>query len=160
MTKPKDAGAALDGRKGKKSKAVRIQYGALPYRTDKAGVLQILLVTTRRNGRWIIPKGWPIKGLTPKQTAAREAYEEAGARGDMKRQSIGVYGYEKLLDDKGITVPCEVKVFPLRVRRLEKVWPEHQQRVVRWFAATEAAAAVSELGLKELIGLFAAKLVD
>jgi hypothetical protein len=57
-------------------------------------------------------------------------------------------------------VPCEVKVFPLRVRRLEKVWPEHQQRVVRWFAATEAAAAVSELGLKELIGLFAAKLVD
>jgi 8-oxo-dGTP pyrophosphatase MutT (NUDIX family) len=145
------------GKRARKA-AVRLQYGALPYRLTKAGVFQILLVTTRRNGKWIIPKGWPIKGLTPKETAAREAYEEAGARGDMKRRISAAYSYDKLLDDKGITVPCEVKVFPLRVRRMEKVWPEQRQRVVRWFEPAEAIEAVAEPGLKTLIELLAAKL--
>jgi 8-oxo-dGTP pyrophosphatase MutT (NUDIX family) len=145
--------------KGARKAAVRLQYGALPYRSNKAGVFQILLVTTRRNGKWIIPKGWPIKGLTPKETAAREAYEEeAGARGDMKRRISGAYSYNKLLDDKGIIVPCEVKVFPLRVRRMEKVWPEQRQRVVRWFEPADAIEAVAEPGLKTLIEVFAAKL--
>jgi 8-oxo-dGTP pyrophosphatase MutT (NUDIX family) len=158
MTKLKDSRATPDRlHAGVKSAAVRVQYGALPYRADKAGAIQILLVTTRRNGRWIIPKGWPIKGLTPKETAAREAYEEAGARGDMKRRSVGTYSYDKLLDDKGITVPCEVKVFPLRVRRLEKVWPEQRQRIVKWFELIEAVEAVTEPGLKALIELFATK---
>jgi len=149
-----------NGKQGKRARqaAVRLQYGALPYRFNKAGIFQILLVTTRRNGKWIIPKGWPIKGLTPKETAAREAYEEAGARGDMKRRISGAYSYDKLLDDKGIIVPCEVKVFPLRVRRMEKAWPEQRQRVVRWFEPADAIEAVAEPGLKTLIELLAAKL--
>ncbi len=158
MTEPDDNRARRGSGNRAKGAAVRVQYGALPYRSDKAGALWVLLVTTRRNGRWIIPKGWPIKGLTPKETAAQEAYEEAGARGEMKRRSIGVYSYDKLLDEKEITVSCEVKVFALRVRRLEKVWPEQQQRVVRWFAFSEAAEAVAEPGLKALIELSAAKL--
>jgi ADP-ribose pyrophosphatase YjhB (NUDIX family) len=39
----------------------------------------VLLVTSRETGRWIIPKGGPIKGFKPAKTAAREAYEDAGA---------------------------------------------------------------------------------
>jgi 8-oxo-dGTP pyrophosphatase MutT (NUDIX family) len=63
--------------------AVRVQYGALPYRFTKSGAPEILLVTTRQTKRWIIPKGWPIKGLKPAKSAAREAYEEAGVRGSV-----------------------------------------------------------------------------
>ncbi len=157
MTQRKKHNAPRNRRKKGKGAAVRVQYGALPYREGKAGTVEILLVTTRRNRRWVIPKGWPIKGLTPRETAAREAYEEAGARGDTKRRSIGVYSYDKLLEDKGITVPCEVKVFPLHVRRMEKVWPEQQQRVVRWFKPDDAIEAVTEPGLKALIEAFASK---
>jgi len=56
-----------------------VQYGALPYRFTKSGAREILLVTTRQTKRWVIPKGWPIKGLKPAKSAAREAYEEAAS---------------------------------------------------------------------------------
>jgi 8-oxo-dGTP pyrophosphatase MutT (NUDIX family) len=56
---------------------------------------EILLVTTRQTKRWIIPKGWPIKGLKPAKSAAREAYEEAGVRGSVKTKAIGIFSYEK-----------------------------------------------------------------
>ena len=141
-----------------KKVAICVQYGALIYRVDSGGLLEILLVTTRRSHKWIIPKGWPIKGLTSRETAAREAYEEAGARGEVKRRLSATYIYDKFLDDRGIVVPCEVKVFPILVRRMEKVWPEQQQRVVRWFAPLEAEEAVAEVGLKKVIAILAPKL--
>jgi 8-oxo-dGTP pyrophosphatase MutT (NUDIX family) len=56
------------------------------------------LVTTRRTKRWIIPKGWPIKGLKPSKTAAREAFEEAGVSGRVGAKPLGVFTYEKLID--------------------------------------------------------------
>src|ERR1700686_822177 len=79
--------------------AVRLQYGALPYQETKAAGLEILLVTTRQKKRWIIPKGWPIKGMSRCESAAREAYEEAGVRGIVGRKPIGMYAYRKQLDD-------------------------------------------------------------
>ena len=63
-----------------------MQYGALPYRYTKSGAPEILLVTTRQTKRWIIPKGWPIKGLKPAKSAAREAYEEAGYEALLRRR--------------------------------------------------------------------------
>jgi 8-oxo-dGTP pyrophosphatase MutT (NUDIX family) len=79
--------------------------------------LEILLLTTRRSKRWIIPKGWPIKGLRPAKSAAREAFEEAGVRGRVGAKSIGLFAYDKILDENGIQVSCEVRVFPLLVKR-------------------------------------------
>ena len=76
-------------------RAIRVQYGVLPYTLTESGSLEILLVTTRQTRRWIIPKGWPIKGLKAPQSAAREAYEEAGVRGKVGAKSIGVFSYEK-----------------------------------------------------------------
>ena len=58
------------------AKIVGIQYAALPYRVDGRRV-RILLITSRGSRRWVIPKGWPIGGLTPQDTAATEAAEEA-----------------------------------------------------------------------------------
>jgi len=137
--------------------AVRVQYGALPYRLTEAGVLEILLVTTRETRRWIVPKGWPIKGLNPAESAAREAYEEAGVRGKVGAKSIGAYVYEKRMEDSGVTTPCEVRVFPMLVKRQFETWPEAHQREARWFKAGEAVSLIKELALQELIASFVNK---
>ena len=67
-------------KKSLRTPKVRLQYGALPYRASKVRGVEVLLVTSRETKRWIIPKGWPIPGLSPSKSAAREAYEEAGGR--------------------------------------------------------------------------------
>jgi 8-oxo-dGTP pyrophosphatase MutT (NUDIX family) len=114
----------------------------------------VLLVTSRETKRWIIPKGWPIKGLKPPEAAAREAYEEAGVRGRIAGRAFGHYVYEKRLEDRGTTVPCQVEVFPLWVKRQSKDWPESKQRTARWFSAAEAAALVDNDQLHKLIQEF------
>jgi 8-oxo-dGTP pyrophosphatase MutT (NUDIX family) len=145
------------GRAGTKTLkiAVRQQFGVLPYRETKKAGLEILLVTSRETRRWIVPKGWPIKGLKPAESAAREAYEEAGLRGATSSRSLGSYVYDKRLVEKHTTVPCEVKVYPMRVRRQEAAWPERAERDTLWFSPAAAIAAVSEGGLKAIIAAFA-----
>lgn len=138
-------------------RATRVQYGALPYRQKARGALEILLVTSRESRRWIIPKGWPIKGLKPSKAASREAYEEAGVRGRVARRALGHYGYEKRLDDRRATVPCEVEVFALAVKQQLKEWPERKERSVRWFSAAAAARIVEDEGLRDLLLQFAAR---
>jgi len=95
-------------------RAIRVQYGVLPYRFTETNSLEVLLVTTRQTRRWIVPKGWPIKGLKPPKSAAREAYEEAAIRGTVGTKS-GVFSYEKRLEENSGTVPCEVRVFSMFV---------------------------------------------
>jgi 8-oxo-dGTP pyrophosphatase MutT (NUDIX family) len=129
----------------------------LPYRFTKAGALEILLITSRNTRRWIIPKGWPIKGLKPAKSAAREAYEEAGVRGTVAGKAIGMFSYEKRLDDESGAVPCEVRVFPLLVKRQLKAWPEANERELRWLNPVDAASCVEEEGLRKLINFFTAK---
>ena len=51
------------------------QIGAICYRTNEMGAVEVLLITTRDSGRWTIPKGWPIENLKPHQAAEREAWE-------------------------------------------------------------------------------------
>ncbi|MEI9993509.1 MAG: NUDIX hydrolase [Rhizomicrobium sp.] len=137
-------------------KATGTQYAALPYRVTEAGV-EILLITTRRTRRWIVPKGWPIEGLTPAATAAREALEEAGISGEVDTDALGSFSYLKELRS-GLSVPCRVDVFPLKVTRQRKTWAEKEAREARWLPATEAAKAVMEPGLKRLIIKFGARL--
>ncbi|MCL2430693.1 MAG: NUDIX hydrolase [Alphaproteobacteria bacterium] len=134
--------------------AVRQQYGVLPWRETKKAGLEILLVTSRETHRWIVPKGWPIKGLKPAASAAQEAYEEAGLRGVTGNRSLGSYLYEKRLVEKRTTVPCEVRVYPMQVRRQETTWPEQAERKTLWFSPSAAVAAVSEDGLREIIREF------
>ncbi|NNM71739.1 NUDIX hydrolase [Enterovirga aerilata] len=128
----------------------RTQYGALPFRFAESG-LEILLATSRETRRWVIPKGWPMKGKAPHRTAEREAFEEAGLKGKIQHRAIGSYRYEKKLKD-GALVECQVDVFPLKVSGQRRRWPEYEQRETRWFEPAEAAAAVQEPGLAALIG--------
>ncbi|HTI67256.1 MAG TPA: NUDIX hydrolase [Caulobacteraceae bacterium] len=128
-----------------------VQYAALPYR--QAGEVEILLVTSRETRRWVIPKGWPMKGKKPHAAAAREALEEAGVTGRIGRSALGAYPYVKWLGN-GAPAPCRVRVFPLEVMRERNVWPEMGQRERRWFSVPDAAAAVDEPELAELILTF------
>jgi 8-oxo-dGTP pyrophosphatase MutT (NUDIX family) len=144
--------------KRKVKPALRVQYAALPYRFTPAAALEILLVTTRTSKRWIIPKGWPIKGLKPAKSAAREAFEEAGVRGRVGMKSIGMFNYDKLLAENGIPVNCEVRVFPLLVKRQSEAWPEFDQRLVQWVEPARAVALIKEPGLKKLVAAFAKKI--
>ena len=145
-------------RKRKVKPAPRIQYAALPYRFTPKGGLEILLVTTRRSRRWIIPKGWPIKGLRPPKSAAREAFEEAGVRGKVGAKSLGIFNYDKLLVDNGIPVNCEVTVFPLLVKGQSEAWPELEQRVVQWVEPAKAVALIKEPKLRKLVAAFAKRI--
>ncbi|HEY4941841.1 MAG TPA: NUDIX hydrolase [Rhizomicrobium sp.] len=136
-------------------KTTGTQYAALPYRLMPAGV-EILLITSRRTKRWVVPKGWPIEGLEPSVSAAREALEEAGISGETQKDPIGFFHYFKVLRHN-INVPCKVDVFALKVTRQRKTWPEKDERELRWFPLAEAAQAVEEAQLRKLIQRFGAQ---
>lgn len=112
--------------------------------------MEVLLISSRETGRWVIPKGWPIKGLSPAETAAREAYEEAGLGGQISKKPIGEFQYDKRLKD-GTAEPCRVEVFALEQMIQHPDWPERGQRTLQWFAVPAAAEAVQEPELKQII---------
>jgi len=109
-----------------------------------------MLVTSRETHRWIIPKGWPHKGRTPHRSAAREAYEEAGVVGRVRRHSLGSFSYEKRLPTGSIVV-CTVHVFALEVKRQTRKWPEQREREFKWLSPGQAAKAVKEPVLGKII---------
>ncbi len=123
------------------------QVGALCRDPDSG---KVLLITSRGTGRWIIPKGWPMAGRSLSGAAAQEAWEEAGVRGDISAQELGRYRYDKARND-GMSIPVEVHVFPITVRKLADSFPESHQRRRAWFAPQEAAARVAEPGLKSIL---------
>ena len=133
-----------------KAAAKRVQYAALPYRRKRNSRTEVLLVTSRDTGRWIIPKGWPGKGKSPHKSAAREALEEAGVIGRISRRPLGAFSYKKRLKD-GKVVVCEVQVFVMKVKRRAATWLEKGQRRVKWLPRTKAAKAVRDRVLGTII---------
>ncbi len=129
----------------------RRQVAALPLRLAKNGAIEILLVTSRDTGRWIIPKGWPSKRLKDSKAAAREAREEAGVKGKILRKAIGSYHYIKRELGNGAII--EVRVFLLKVSKHYKRWPEKRERRRAWFDIEDAARRVSDPELSTLIGM-------
>jgi 8-oxo-dGTP pyrophosphatase MutT (NUDIX family) len=120
------------------------QSGVIPYRVIQ-GETEVLLITSRRRARWIIPKGVIDPGSTAGESALKEAYEEAGIRGSLSPDPIGEYSYEKW----GGT--CTVKLFLLNVHTVLEAWPEASIRERRWMTVEAAAAAVEEPELQDLI---------
>jgi 8-oxo-dGTP pyrophosphatase MutT (NUDIX family) len=117
--------------------------------------LEILIVTTRQSRRWIVPKGWPIKRLTPSKSAAREAFEEAGVRGKIGARAIGNFRYKKTAGQTDDDPDYEVKIFPLLVKRQSASWPEYGQRVVQWVDPEKAISLIREPELKSIVAKFA-----
>lgn len=127
------------------------QVATIPFTVRPDGRTQVLLLTSRETRRWVIPKGWPMHGMKPAETAAREAFEEAGVLGAIVgKRPVGTYHYSKRLAG-GEEVLCAVDVFLLRVERQVEQWPEQGQRELRWVDPEQAAEMVLEGGLAELL---------
>jgi 8-oxo-dGTP pyrophosphatase MutT (NUDIX family) len=137
----------------KKSKRLpgepRRQVAAMPIRRLDDASLEIMLVTSRTTKRWIVPKGWPIKGLKDYDAAAREAFEEAGVVGKIGKKPAGRYDYWKRLSDHFAL--CTVKLYLLDVEQQLSSWAEQGQRHCQWFKPEDAADLVDEPGLASLI---------
>jgi 8-oxo-dGTP pyrophosphatase MutT (NUDIX family) len=112
--------------------------------------VQVLLVTSRDTGRWVIPKGWPCDHLGPDASAAREAWEEAGVEGQIDPRCLGVFTYDKIMRPKP-SVPCVVGVYGLRVQKLQRRFPERSERRRKWFTLDKAARKVAEPELRALM---------
>lgn len=120
------------------------QSGVVPFKLYN-GSISILLITTRKNKRWVIPKGIIEQGFTPLESAIKEAVEEAGIRGRGYQRLLGVYNYPKW----GGT--CSVKVYPLEVNELLSDWEEEQFRERRWFYFEEVLNVIDDSGLRNII---------
>jgi 8-oxo-dGTP pyrophosphatase MutT (NUDIX family) len=123
------------------------QAGAIPY-TIVQGQVVFLLVTSRGSGRWIFPKGEPMEGLEPWETAAQEAVEEAGIEGMVDPQPLGRYRTMKTLTLRRKAV--EVEMFALRVTNQLDDWPEKKYRHRHWAILPEAKRLLSEAPLVDL----------
>ena len=137
----------------------RMQCAALCYRFKKKSLQpEMLVITSRDTGRWIIPKGWPMDGKSAPAAAAREAYEEAGVKGAVGETAVGTYRYLKGLPH-GLKLDCRVRVFPLAVDIVCDDFPEKDERRAEWVDCAEAARRVNEAGLKTLLATFEQKIL-
>jgi 8-oxo-dGTP pyrophosphatase MutT (NUDIX family) len=129
----------------------QIQFAALPFRIAADGRPRVMLLTSRETHRWVIPKGWPMRGRKPREVAAREAFEEAGLVGRIVgKKAVGSYHYSKQLPPHD-NILCEVFVFLFEVEQQLDDWPERSQRETRWVGPQEAYELVREGGLAELM---------
>lgn len=132
----------------------RTQFGAVCWRLAKSGAksgVEVLLITSRDTGRWVIPKGWPIRDMAPEASAAREAWEEAGVEGAADPHCLGLYSYDKGIGPERTPLPCVVAVYGLHVARLASSFPEKDQRRRKWFSPRKAARKVAEPELQALL---------
>jgi 8-oxo-dGTP pyrophosphatase MutT (NUDIX family) len=124
------------------------QVGALPVRFEN-GRPEILLLTSRETKRWVIPKGWPMKGLKNWAAAAQEAKEEAGIIGKLGKKPIGSFLYFKRREAHFDL--CRVEVYVLTYEKMLANYREKGQREAQWFSVDEAADRVAEPGLVALL---------
>lgn len=132
-------------RKGKPAR----QVAALPYRITEAGTVEVLLLTSRTTRRFVVPKGWPIKGKHPSSAAAQEAYEEAGVSGKVGRAKIGSYRYWKRVPEAFVLV--HVDVYPLRVEKQTTQWQEAGERTAAWLFPEDAMLLIDDAGMVKVI---------
>lgn len=128
----------------------RVQFAALCTRATPNGP-EVLLITSRDTGRWIIPKGWPIDGKDGAETALQEAWEEAGVRGPSPaKEPVGHFTYDKIMKD-GSAQPVLTSVYRIEVQELADDFPEAGKRKRVWVSPAIAAERVNEPELSDLL---------
>jgi predicted NUDIX family NTP pyrophosphohydrolase len=127
------------------------QVGVIAYRVAH-GQVEVLLITSRDTGRWIIPKGNIGARTRPRKAAEIEAYEEGGVRGKIAGSiPLGFYTYFKGYGSSREHRPTSVEVYLLRVVKRVKKWPEKRQRRLSWVPIAEAIALIDEPGVVPLL---------
>lgn len=133
-----------------------MQCAAIPYRRTQSGDLEILLVTSRGKGNWILPKGKVKPGKTAAVSAQEEVYEEAGAHGVVDQPLVTRFDLRRTATaaDKD-AVREEMQVFSLEVESLALVWPEMFQRQRRWVSVPEALEVIRNARFRRALQDFA-----
>ncbi len=142
--------AALIQKSRKRGKLV--QYAALVYRM-RDGKVQVLLVTSRKSQNWILPKGSPIANLKPHQTAAQEAWEEAGVKGRADKKCLGRFRFDRQGRGNRRQL-CVGLVYPLQAKKLARNFPEAGQRQRKWLSPKKAARRIANPELSEIVRSF------
>lgn len=132
----------------KKGKSAR-QVAALPLRRNGFGETEICLITSRETRQWLIPKGWPMKGVPDHVAAGIEAEQEAGVFGTVSKKPIGTYSYIKRTQTR--SERATVTVFRLDAVGRLAIWPEKFQREVIWVAFPRALELVEDPGLRSML---------
>lgn len=127
---------------------VHQQVGAIPMRW-RAGEPEILLITTRGKGRWMIPKGWALTETPNAQCAAREALEEAGVSGAADPHALGQFKLEKR--EAGARSVYGVTTYLLQVTDVRAQWQERAERKRCWFPLRTAQVLVRNSELAALL---------
>lgn len=135
-------------RKAQKS-GKNVQFGALVYRI-RNNQPQILLITSRGQQQWLIPKGWPMEGIKPHKAAAQEAWEEAGVRGRIFKQSLGMLRHTKDRNTPRAT-KTRIIVFPMEASKVASKFPEAKQRRRKWLSCKKAAARIANPELAKMV---------
>ena len=106
---------------------------------------RVCLIRSSSGKRWVVPKGRIERGHSASETALREAWEEAGLVGTLRRAPIGRYIYEKA----GAT--CHVTLYYMRVTKVANSWPEQSRRRRRWVHGSTAADRITNPKLRKLL---------
>ncbi|HEY9697389.1 MAG TPA: NUDIX hydrolase [Trichocoleus sp.] len=120
------------------------QSGVIPYRIRDRQI-EVLLVTSSKGKNWGIPKGWVEPLMTAADSAAKEAWEEAGITGAVHQPSIGVYQRRKW------GLPFQVEVFLMEVETVLDDWQEAKNRKRQWLTLPQAIKRVKRSELKQLL---------
>ena len=135
-------------RKAKKGERIR-QVAAIPYRLNERGEIEVMLVTSRTTRRFIVPKGWPMKGKSARKAATIEAQEEAGVLGKTLKEPAGTYTYWKRLSNRFVRV--DVIFYLLTVTEELANGQEAKRRQRAWLARADAAMLIDEPDLSTLV---------
>lgn len=125
----------------------RSKIAALPIRYHKKKGLQICLVTSRKHGHWIVPMGKHEKKLSDADVAQLEAYEEAGVLGRASRK----YRFRHNTSSIGKQVERHLTLYPLKVRKELKRWPEMGQRRRKWIKVSRLTQHLGDASLARKI---------
>ena len=120
------------------------QSGVIPYRIQD-GKIEVLLITSRDRRHWVMPKGDIPNGMTPPDSAAKEAWEEAGVIGQVNTQKIGTYKYRKQGKN------YRVKMYLLPVETLCEDYPEAGYRQRQWLELSKAMRRIKITSLKRIL---------
>lgn len=113
---------------------------------------RFVIVTSRRTGRWVFPKGSIDPGMTPPEAAAHEALEEAGVVGRPRKRRIGRFATVKIRPPLYWNV--EVGLYPIRIEQVLDDWPEQGERERRFVTLSQARKLMADPAMTRLAARF------
>ncbi len=127
------------------------KIGAIPFDVN-GDEIAILFITSQTRGRWIFPKGTLENGENHHDGVKREAYEEAGIKGDVLDNFPITIPITKKTSNGVIKVP--VTYYPLLVNQQLEEWPERERRQRHWALLRDASKTTDRGDFLHLINQF------